>query len=73
MGKSFGYDAKVDADADAERRGDFGGLARAVAEAATEAAGELSESQTFEVTRIYINVDPNPGPTAYKVVIKPVG
>jgi hypothetical protein len=72
MGQTIGFDAKVRVDPDAELRAEAG-LARAIATAAQEAATTLSEVQTFEVTRIFITVEPNPGPTAYKVFIKPVG
>jgi hypothetical protein len=48
-----------------------GALAKAIATAATEAAGTISSATYYKVDEIFIEVKPNPGPTTYKVTIKP--
>ena len=49
-----------------------GALAKAIATAATEAAGDIAQPTFYKVDEILIEVRPNPGPTAYKVTIRPV-
>jgi hypothetical protein len=49
-----------------------GALAKAIATAAMEAAGTISSETYYKVDEILIQVKPNPGPTTYKVIIKPV-
>jgi hypothetical protein len=72
--KPIAFEAEADADPDAELdRERFGALARAIAEAAHEAASNISTTQYFSVSNIQIRVEPNPGPTAYKVIITPAG
>ena len=48
-----------------------GALAKAIASAAMEAAGDITEPTFYEVVEILIEVRPNPGPTAYKITIRP--
>ena len=49
-----------------------GALAKAIATAAMEAAGDISAPTFYKVDEILIEVKPNPGPTTYKVTIRPV-
>lgn len=70
--RPIAFEAKVDAEPETELA-QFGALARAIAEAAQEAAQTLSKPEYFEISRIQIKVEPNPGPTAYKVIIVPAG
>ena len=47
-------------------------LFHAVQAAIDEAAGSISDTQWFELA-IRIEISPNPGPTAYKVILSPPG
>jgi len=70
MGRQILGDFEGEAWADPEVERELrGALARAIADAATEAAGAIEEPTWFEVSRIRIKVEPNPGPTSCKVTI----
>lgn len=70
------FEAEVSADPDQEQEQGVA-LARAIVAASTLAAEHLQENglqaTEFEVTGITVTVAPNPGPTAYKVIITPKG
>jgi hypothetical protein len=71
------FEGEAKAFPDEERAGTPTALAIAIAEAATAAAGYIAQHElgtmTFEVTRVRVVVEPNPGPTTYRVVITPGG
>ena len=71
------FEGEAQAFPDEERAGQSTALAIAIAEAATSAAAYIAEHElgtmTFEVTRIRVVVEPNPGPTTYRAVITPGG
>jgi hypothetical protein len=46
-------------------------LTKAIAAAAMEAAGDITSPTFYKVDEILIEVSPNPGPTSYKVTIRP--
>jgi hypothetical protein len=67
------FQGQADADPEQELAGTGNALARAIAAAAMEAAKHIGTTHEFEVSRIQIVVDPNPGPKSYKVTITPTG
>jgi hypothetical protein len=75
-GEVTSFEAEVTADPDQEREQGVA-LAQAVAAASDLAAAYLQQNHLdameFEVTGITVTVAPNPGPTAYKVIITPKG
>jgi len=72
MGKQIPRAFEGEAPADpAVEKGLRGALARAIADAAAGAAADIEEPTWFEVSRIQIKVEPNPGPTSCKVTIMP--
>jgi hypothetical protein len=71
------FEAVVDVDPDNDEDV-FKGLTAAIGAAAKAAADQLNtlgirDETFFTVSSIEVGVKPNPGPTAYKVVIKPGG
>jgi len=71
------FEGEAQAFAEQERAGEETALGIAIAEACFSAAQYLTDNDvgttTFEVSRISVVVEPNPGPKTYRVIITPGG
>lgn len=71
------FEGEAQAFPEQERAGEPSALGIAIAEACFSAAEYLHANEmhtmTFEVTRISVVVEPNPGPTTYRAIISPGG
>lgn len=71
------FEGEAQAYPEQERAGKPSALGIAIAEACFSAAQYLNDNDlgtmTFEVTKISVVVEPNPGPTTYRAIISPGG